>query len=142
MNVKKKRIYRVRRVMIKKFLKMCEKNVLSIFTKTITFFKNLFFEVKTEFIKKVTKAKGFTFNEWVFFFIKYSLMALGLCILIVKILRLVFYSIYLLKPEGSAAYHLIISLNILDDMSLFCGVFFMTAYLLGVFLIYFFCYFH
>ena len=142
MNVNKKRIFKVIKFMLKKLLKLGKKYLLLIFTKTLTFFKNLFFGVKNEFIKKVTEVKGFTFNQWASFFIKYSLMTSGLCILIEKIMRLVFYSIYVLKPEGSAAYHLIISLNILDDMSLFCGVFFMTAYLLGVFLIYFFCYFY
>ena len=124
--------------MLKKLLKLGKKYLLLIFTKTLTFFKNLFFGVKNEFIKKVTEVKGFTFNQWASFFIKYSLMTSGLCILIEKIMRLVFYSIYVLKPEGSAAYYLIVLLNALDDMSLFGGVFFMAAYLLGVFLIYFF----
>jgi hypothetical protein len=124
--------------MLKKVLKIGKKIVSLTFAKTPTFFKNLFFGVKNKFIEKVTEAKGFTYNEWVSFFIKYSLMTSGLCILIVKILRLMFYSVYVLKPEGSAVYYLINLLNTLDDMCLFCGVFFMAAYLLGIFLIYFF----
>ena len=105
--------------------------------KIIFFFKDLFFKVKTELLKKATKIKGFPFNDWVSFFIVSTLLISGVCVFIVKNLPLIYRTLFHLNEGGyAAAYYLAIALFKLDDIALFCGVLCMQAYLLGIIFIF------
>jgi hypothetical protein len=136
MKVNQKRVCKARKIFMKKFLKLCEKQFLAFFLTRITLFKNFFFKLKEKLIKKVTKVKGFTFNDWVSLFILFTLLTSGVGIFIAKNLPLIFRVLYLLNLEGSVYYYVVGLLFTLDDISLFCAILFMEVYLVGVFLIF------